>query len=52
LIQSGKYDTPEREDMEDIFIAEKRLEDLRAARSQTHSLEEVERALGLADWDR
>jgi hypothetical protein len=49
LIQSGKYDTPEREDMEDIFIAEKRLEDLRAARSQTHSLEEVERALGLAD---
>jgi hypothetical protein len=47
LIQAGKYDSPEREDIEDIFIAEKRLEDLRAGRSQTHSLEEVERALGL-----
>jgi len=49
LIQSEKYDSPEREDIEDIFIAERRLEDLRAGRSQTHSLEEVERALGLVD---
>jgi hypothetical protein len=49
LIQSGNYDSPEREDIEDIFKAEKRLEDLRAGRSQTHSLEEVERALGLVD---
>jgi hypothetical protein len=49
LIQSGKYDSPEREDMEDIFIAEKRLAEFRAGRSRTHSLEEVERALGLVD---
>jgi hypothetical protein len=43
LIQSGSYDSPEREDKEDIFIAERRLADLRAGRSRTHSLEEVER---------
>jgi RHH-type rel operon transcriptional repressor/antitoxin RelB len=36
-------------DMEDIYLAEKRLEDLRAGRSSTMTLEEVEKALGLAD---
>lgn len=36
-------------DMEDIYLAEKRLEDLRAGRSKTHTLEEVERDLGLVD---
>ena len=51
LIQSGRYDSPEREDAEDLFIAEKRLADLRAGRSRTHSLEEVERDLGLVDRD-
>jgi RHH-type rel operon transcriptional repressor/antitoxin RelB len=35
--------------MEDIYLAEKRLEDLRAGRSSTMTLEEVEKALGLAD---
>jgi hypothetical protein len=49
LIQSGRYDSPDREDAEDLFIAEKRLTDLRAGRSRTHSLEEVERDLGLID---
>jgi predicted DNA-binding protein len=49
LIQSGSYDSPEREDKEDIFIAERRLADLRAGRSRTHSLEEVEREFGLVD---
>ena len=49
MIQSGRYDSPEREDIEDIFIAEKRLAELRAGRSRSHSLEEVERALGLVD---
>ena len=47
LIQSGRYDSPDREDAEDLFIAEKRLADLREGRSRTHSLEEVERDLGL-----
>ena len=37
------------EDMEDVFLAEKRLEDLRTGRSRTYTLEEVERSLGLAD---
>jgi hypothetical protein len=49
LIQAEKYDTSEREDMEDIVEAERRLAELRAGRSQTHSLEEVERELGLVD---
>jgi hypothetical protein len=49
LIQSGKYDSSEREDLEDIFIAESRLVELRAGRSTTHSLEEVELDLGLVD---
>ena len=37
------------DDLEDIYLAEKRLEDLRAGRSRTYTLEEVERELGLAD---
>lgn len=36
-------------DLEDAYIAEQRLTDLRAGRSKTHTLEEVERSLGLAD---
>jgi RHH-type rel operon transcriptional repressor/antitoxin RelB len=37
------------DDLEDIYLAEKRLEDIRAGRSRTYTLEEVERDLGLAD---
>jgi RHH-type transcriptional regulator, rel operon repressor / antitoxin RelB len=37
------------EDLEDLYIAEARLVEYRAGRSQSHSLEEVERRLGLAD---
>jgi len=37
------------DDLEDIYLAEKRLEDLRAGRSRTYTLEEVERDLGLVD---
>lgn len=37
------------DDLEDIAIAEQRLEALRAGRSQTYSLNEVERDLGVAD---
>ena len=37
------------DDLEDLYIAEKRLIEIRAGRSKTHSLEEVERNLGLAD---
>jgi RHH-type rel operon transcriptional repressor/antitoxin RelB len=37
------------EDLEDVYLAEKRLEDLRAGRSRAFTLEEVERGLGLAD---
>lgn len=37
------------EDMEDIYLAEKRMEDIRAGRTKTHSLSEVEESLGLAD---
>ena len=35
------------DDLEDIYLAEKRLEDLRAGRSRTYTLEEVENRLGL-----
>jgi predicted DNA-binding protein len=49
LILAGKYDSIEREDIEDIVVTERRLAELRAGRSQTHSLEEVERELGLVD---
>jgi len=37
------------DDLEDIYIAEKRLADLKAGRSRTHTLEEVSRELGLDD---
>ncbi|MET3109331.1 RHH-type rel operon transcriptional repressor/antitoxin RelB [Oxalobacteraceae bacterium GrIS 1.18] len=37
------------DDLEDLYIAEKRLIEIRAGRSKTYSLEEVERSLGLAD---
>jgi RHH-type rel operon transcriptional repressor/antitoxin RelB len=37
------------DDLEDLYIAEKRLTEIRAGRSKTYSLEEVERSLGLAD---
>jgi RHH-type rel operon transcriptional repressor/antitoxin RelB len=37
------------DDIEDIYLAEKRLEDVRAGRSKTHTLDEVERDLGLED---
>jgi len=37
------------DDLEDICLAEKRLEDLRGGRTRTYTLEEVERDLGLGD---
>lgn len=37
------------EDLEDVYLAEKRLEDLRAGRSSTSSIDEVRVRLGLAD---
>jgi len=37
------------EDLEDIYLAEKALEDLRAGRSRTYTLEEIERDIDLAD---
>ena len=37
------------DDLEDLYIAEKRLIEIRAGRSKTYSLDEVERSLGLAD---
>jgi RHH-type transcriptional regulator, rel operon repressor / antitoxin RelB len=37
------------DDLEDLYIAEQRMIDIRAGRSQTHTLDEVERDLGLAD---
>ena len=37
------------DDLEDLYLAEQRLIDLRAGRTTTHSLDEVERDLGLAD---
>ena len=37
------------EDLEDIYLAEKAMEDLRAGRSRTYTLEEVEQDLDLAD---
>ncbi len=36
-------------DLEDIYLAEKRLEDIRAGRTTTVSLEEVMRRYGMAD---
>ena len=37
------------DDLEDLYLAEKRLIDNRAGRSRTFTLDEVERELGLAD---
>ncbi|MDN5848133.1 MAG: DUF6290 family protein [Nitrococcus sp.] len=37
------------DDLEDVYLAEKRLEDLRAGRGRTYTIEEVEHELGLAD---
>jgi len=37
------------DDLEDLYLAEKRLIEIRAGRSKTYSLAEVERSLGLAD---
>ena len=37
------------DDMEDLYLAESRLADLRAGRSHSVSLEDVERDLGLAN---
>lgn len=37
------------DDLEDLYLAEQRLIDIRAGRSKTYTLEEVERSLGLAD---
>ena len=38
-------------DMEDVYLAEQRLEELRAGRSRTYPIAEVEKRLGLEDWD-
>ena len=37
------------DDLEDLYLAEQRLIDVRAGRNRTHSLDEVERDLCLAD---
>ncbi|MHB1669898.1 type II toxin-antitoxin system RelB family antitoxin [Thiomonas sp.] len=37
------------DDIEDLYLAEQELTEIRAGRSQTYSLEEVEGSLGLAD---
>jgi RHH-type transcriptional regulator, rel operon repressor / antitoxin RelB len=37
------------DDLEDVYLAEQRLEDVRAGRSRTYTLEEAERELGLED---
>jgi RHH-type rel operon transcriptional repressor/antitoxin RelB len=37
------------EEIEDIYLAEKRMENIRAGKSRVHSLTDVERGLGLAD---
>jgi RHH-type rel operon transcriptional repressor/antitoxin RelB len=37
------------DDLEDLYLAEQRLIDIRAGRSSTFTLDEVERELGLAD---
>lgn len=36
-------------DLEDLYLAQRELEAVRAGRSRTYTLEEVERDLGLAD---
>jgi RHH-type transcriptional regulator, rel operon repressor / antitoxin RelB len=37
------------QDLEDLYISEQRLIELRAGRSRTYTLDEAERELGLAD---
>lgn len=37
------------DDLEDLYLAEKRLIAIRSGRSKTHTIEDVERSLGLAD---
>lgn len=37
------------DDLEDLYLAEQRLIDIRTGRSRTYTLEEVERDIGLAD---
>ena len=37
------------DELEDIYMAEKRLEDIRAGREKTIPIEQVEKDLGLAD---
>ncbi len=37
------------DDLEDLYIAEERLIEIKAGRSKTYSLDEVERSLGLVD---
>ena len=37
------------DDLEDLYLAEQRLLDVRAGRSMIHSIDDVERRLGLAD---
>jgi RHH-type rel operon transcriptional repressor/antitoxin RelB len=37
------------DDLEDVYLAEQRLIDIRAGRSKTYSLDDVERSLDLAD---
>lgn len=37
------------DDLEDVYLADQRMEDLRAGRSRRHTVSEVEAELGLAD---
>jgi RHH-type rel operon transcriptional repressor/antitoxin RelB len=37
------------DDLEDLYLAEQRLLDVHAGKSKTHTLDEVERNLGLVD---
>lgn len=37
------------DELEDLYLAEQRLQDVRAGRSMTHSLDDVERRIGLED---
>ena len=48
LIESGEYTAERLDDREDLVIAETRVRDLREGRSRSHSLDDVERDLGLA----
>ena len=37
------------EDMEDLYVAKQRMEDIEAGRSKTHTLDEVKNRLGITD---